>query len=395
MHVTYCVTWIYLSRYQAVRLCMNLVFECVLTCFFVGGWVLPELQQICVCNLDPVLIREAMYCLFWCDCDFLCGWPLGVFPHPPSTFQVCVWVKSFGPVWCTWAQTLSFHLASMGSLQSTWKARGEDSDIYLFWVLLNDLHWDMWYHRSFPFTVVATQLLHIALTSYGHAIGVWMHLASQKRVPLPCLLLRILPQRLGWIVYHSLNLIAVVSGQRVHVALPTLSRNCLSTDCWVATTRGPSLLGQFLGLWAASWLFQSWVQMDWYLWLLKELPAVLLGLWVGHQSIGFCVVLPVLICFLLLCGWHVPPCLSFVVDTVCETFVWCSASGIFVSSPDLWSVCPGQIQFGLVLPRVGGFGSLLLVPLCLHCYCGGDCFDPFGKFVNYHKAITIPPFGTR
>ncbi len=25
----------------------------------------------------------------------------------------------------------------------------------------------MWYHRSFPFTVVATQLLHIALTSYG------------------------------------------------------------------------------------------------------------------------------------------------------------------------------------------------------------------------------------
>ncbi len=35
-----------LSRYQAVRLCMN-VFECVLKCFFVGGWVLPELQQIC------------------------------------------------------------------------------------------------------------------------------------------------------------------------------------------------------------------------------------------------------------------------------------------------------------------------------------------------------------
>ncbi len=36
-----------LSRYQAVRLFMNLVFECVLKCFFVGGWVLPELQQIC------------------------------------------------------------------------------------------------------------------------------------------------------------------------------------------------------------------------------------------------------------------------------------------------------------------------------------------------------------
>ncbi len=26
---------------------MNLVLECVLKCFFVGGWVLPELQQIC------------------------------------------------------------------------------------------------------------------------------------------------------------------------------------------------------------------------------------------------------------------------------------------------------------------------------------------------------------
>ncbi len=36
-----------LSRYQVVRLCMNLVLECVLKCFFVGGWVLPELQQIC------------------------------------------------------------------------------------------------------------------------------------------------------------------------------------------------------------------------------------------------------------------------------------------------------------------------------------------------------------
>ncbi len=36
-----------LSRYQAVRLCMNLVLKCVLKCFFVGGWVLPELQQIC------------------------------------------------------------------------------------------------------------------------------------------------------------------------------------------------------------------------------------------------------------------------------------------------------------------------------------------------------------
>ncbi len=72
-----------LSWYQAVRLCMNLVLECVLKCFFVGGRVLPELQQFVVCNLDPVLIREAMY--------FLCGWPLGVFrnTHLPH-FRLCV-----------------------------------------------------------------------------------------------------------------------------------------------------------------------------------------------------------------------------------------------------------------------------------------------------------------
>ncbi len=141
----------------------------------------------------------------------------------------------------------------------------------------------------------------------GHAIGVWMHLASQKRVPLPCLLLRISPQRLGWIVYHSLSLIAVVSGQ------------------------------------------------------------------------------------LLLCGWHVPPCLSFAVDTVCETFVWCSASGIFVSSPDLWSVCPGQIKFGLVLPRVGGFGSLLHVPLCLHCYCGWESLRPIWKICQLSQGNNDTP----
>ncbi len=34
-----------------------------------------------------------------------------------------------------------------------------------------------------------------------------------------------------------------------------------------------------------------------------------------------------------------------------------------------------------------------------HCVCtviaGGNRFDPFGKFVNCHKAIMIPPFGTR
>ncbi len=225
----------------------------------------------------------------------------------------------------------------------------------------------------------------------GHAIGVWMHLASQRRVPLPCLLLRISPQRLGWIVYHSLSLIAVVSEQRVHVALPTSLVIAWAQTVELQPRGAPGLLGQFLGLWAASWLFQSWVQMDWYLWLLKELPAVLLGLWVGHQSIGFCVVLPVLICFLLLCGWHVPPCLSFVVDTVCETFVWCSASGIFVSSPDLWSVCPGQIQFGLVLPKVGGFGSLLLVPLCLHCYCGWGLLRPIWKICQLSQGNNDTP----
>ncbi len=232
----------------------------------------------------------------------------------------------------------------------------------------------MWYHRSFPFTVVATQLLHIALTSYG---------PCHRGVNAPC--------------FTKTRTITMSPSENF---TSEVGLNCVSfvkSDCCcfrAARACSTSNLSLVLGLWAASWLFQSWVRVDWYLWLFRELPAVLLRLWVGHQSIGFCVVLPVSICFLLLCGLHVPPCLSFAVDTVCETFVWCSASGIFVSSPDLWSVCPGQIQFGLVLPRVGGFGSLLLVPLCT-VIAGGDRFDPFGKFVNYHKAITIPPFGTR
>ncbi len=48
VHVTYCVTWIYFKLIPGSEVVHEfLVLECVLKCFFVGGWVLPELQQIC------------------------------------------------------------------------------------------------------------------------------------------------------------------------------------------------------------------------------------------------------------------------------------------------------------------------------------------------------------
>ncbi len=47
MHVTYCVTWIYFKSIPGSEVVHEFGVECVLKCFFVGGWVLPELQQIC------------------------------------------------------------------------------------------------------------------------------------------------------------------------------------------------------------------------------------------------------------------------------------------------------------------------------------------------------------
>ncbi len=78
----------------------------------------------------------------------------------------------------------------------------------------------MWYHRSFPFTVVATQLLHIALTSYG---------PCHRGVNAPCFTktrtITMSPSEnftseVGLNCVSLLSLIAVVSEQRMHVALP-------------------------------------------------------------------------------------------------------------------------------------------------------------------------------
>ncbi len=81
-----------LSRYQAVRLCMNLVFECVLKCFFVGGWVLPELQQICGVQFGSGTNPGGHVTVpFGVTVIFLCGWPLRVLRNTHlSHFRLCV-----------------------------------------------------------------------------------------------------------------------------------------------------------------------------------------------------------------------------------------------------------------------------------------------------------------
>ncbi len=81
-----------LSRYQVVRLCMNLVLECVLKCFFVGGWVLPELQQICGVQFGSGTNPGGHVTVsFGATVIFLCGWPLRVLrnTHLPH-FRLCV-----------------------------------------------------------------------------------------------------------------------------------------------------------------------------------------------------------------------------------------------------------------------------------------------------------------
>ncbi len=80
-----------LSRYQAVRLCMN-VFECVLKCFFVGGWVLPELQQICGVQFGSGTNPGGHVTVpFGATVFFLCGWPLRVSRNTHlSHFRLCV-----------------------------------------------------------------------------------------------------------------------------------------------------------------------------------------------------------------------------------------------------------------------------------------------------------------
>ncbi len=57
--------------------------------FLVGGWVLPELQQICGVQFGSGTNPGGHVIVsFGVTVIFLCGWPLEVFPHPPLTFQV-------------------------------------------------------------------------------------------------------------------------------------------------------------------------------------------------------------------------------------------------------------------------------------------------------------------
>ncbi len=60
---------------------MNLVLECVLKCFFVGGWVLPELQQICGVQFGSGTNPGGHVFFVWMA-------PWSVKQHPPPTFQV-------------------------------------------------------------------------------------------------------------------------------------------------------------------------------------------------------------------------------------------------------------------------------------------------------------------
>ncbi len=71
---------------------MNLVLECVLKCFFVGEWVLPELQQICGVQFGSGTNPGGHVTVsFGATVIFLCGWPLGVLSntHLPH-FRLCV-----------------------------------------------------------------------------------------------------------------------------------------------------------------------------------------------------------------------------------------------------------------------------------------------------------------
>jgi len=70
-----------------------------------------------------------------------------------------VWAKLFGQVRCpdTFLSSGLHGIAAVDLEDS--KRRQWQLFIYSFCVPLNNLHCHMWYHRSFPLTIVATQLL--------------------------------------------------------------------------------------------------------------------------------------------------------------------------------------------------------------------------------------------
>ncbi len=102
--------------------------------FLVGGWVLPELQQICGVQFGSganpgghVIVSFGATVIFCVD------GPLEYFHTHLSHFRLCVSEILWPSLMHVGPDTFSFHLVSMGSLQSTWEARGEDSDIYLLY----------------------------------------------------------------------------------------------------------------------------------------------------------------------------------------------------------------------------------------------------------------------
>ncbi len=103
-----------LSRYQAVRLCMNLVFECVLKCFFVGGWVLPELQQICGVQFGSGTNPGGHVTFsFGATVIFCVDGPLECYATPTSHISGCVWVigaLQSGRIWFATTRATVFAL---------------------------------------------------------------------------------------------------------------------------------------------------------------------------------------------------------------------------------------------------------------------------------------------
>ncbi len=103
-----------LSRYQAVRLYMNLVLECVLKCFFVGGWVLPELQQICGVQFGSGANPGGHVTVsFGATVIFCVDGPLECYATPTSHISGCVWVigaLQSGRIWFATTRATVFEL---------------------------------------------------------------------------------------------------------------------------------------------------------------------------------------------------------------------------------------------------------------------------------------------
>ncbi len=240
-----------LSWYQAVRLCMNFGARVCPEMFLVGGWVLPELQQICGVQFGSGTNPGGHVTVFLVRLWFFVWMAPWSISTPPPTFQVvCEWnplaqsdargPRHFPFIWSPWDRCSRPGRQEEKTVTVT--------VIYLFWVLLNDLHWDMWYHRSFLFTVVATQLLHIALTSYG---------PCHRGVNAPCFTktrtITMSPSE-NFTSEVGLDCVSFVKSDCCCFRAARACSPASLVIAWAQTVelqpRGaPGLLGQFLGLW--------------------------------------------------------------------------------------------------------------------------------------------------